>query len=1130
MNNERLKALLGVTIFNRAMRDYEHGRVREYEESESAPNTTYLWAKVMDTVEYEVSVWLNKEGDFISASCDCPAYRQVQEQGAEKPCKHIGAVILQYIAHNSLLTPPSLQEMLAKQMVQTASALPAEGTAKPPSKTAYSSSLDSLFGKSWRDPVPESDQSALALLRRYSNAAVQDELRVAPFAQTMQGRVSLVLEFILDPFKRGASPEVRVRIGAGGHYYIVKSIPDLIEAVETEREVSYGKQLAFVHHKEAFDLPSQQLLGLLTKQVSLVKYAGSMVQNYSRATLSTGRQGSLVLAAPICDALYDFYLAEGLLGDYTLAEGEPAFVLEAEKRKGGLVLSIYPRINWFRGEVWVYFFDDTTIWRVSPSEFDRIAPALETLGGKPVFFTAQDAAAFCSYVLPEIRKRMKIQDPDRLLLNQIPLIPVVQYYLDAPHYRAITAYPVFMYGEDKVSPIEPIKAGFLRDKRTESRTKALLANYMKPALSPQNSCLYEVTDEEDLYHFLEEGVPSLLATGEVYMSDAFRGLQAPPPKISVGISVAGSVLDLNIDSGEFPPEELRALLNTLHQKKRYHRLRDGRLLKIDRSMDVLDELEETLALSGAELVEGNISLPMYRAPSLDKALAGQEGIHFSRDDAFRRISRSFHNVADSEYVLPISLQKVLRKYQRTGYRWLRTLDAYGMGGILADDMGLGKTLQVLAYLLSIKEKNEPITAIEADDIPTRPAVQSIIVCPASLVLNWAEECQKFTPELKYLAVDGNAAERLALAATFGEYDLIITSYDLLRRDIDLYKKHDFYACIIDEAQAIKNHTTQKYKAVCKIKSKLRFALTGTPIENRLSELWSIFSFLMPGYLYQYSIFRETFERPIAQEQDATMVHRLNQVTSPFILRRMKTEVLKELPPKMEHVQHVVFDEEQKKLYHAAVMDARQRLRALKPEDRIQVFAVLTNLRQLCCDPRLALDGWAGDSAKLEACAELISAAVDGGHRILLFSQFTSMLSLIANKLDEMGVSHFTLQGSTPKPMRAELVHRFNDGEVSVFLISLKAGGTGLNLTAADIVIHYDPWWNVAAQNQATDRAYRIGQHNAVQVYKLIVQDTIEEKIMEMQQAKQDLANTITGSSEGSIMSMKPEELLALLEE
>lgn len=365
-----------------------------------------------------------------------------------------------------------------------------------------------------------------------------------------------------------------------------------------------------------------------------------------------------------------------------------------------------------------------------------------------------------------------------------------------------------------MAPFTPPPQGLLRDARAENRAAKLLGRYLQPGEPLQ----YSTYDEEEVYRFLDEGVPMLMNEGEVYLTDAFRNLQAPPPKISVGVSVQGSVLDLEVDTGEFPVGELKALLKSLHQKKRYHRLRDGRLLKLDDDLEGLDELNETLELSGAKLGRNHAELPLYRAPSLDWALSGQSGIRFNRDDAFRRISRSFHAVKDSEYTPPASLQKVLRKYQRDGYRWLRTLDGYGMGGILADDMGLGKTVQVLSYLLAIKELGE-------NPLP------SLIVCPASLVLNWAEECEKFTPELHCVVVDGDAAHRAALAEQWEAADLVVTSYDLLRRDEALYENQKFYACILDEAQAIKNHTTQKYKAVCGVNSRVRFALTGTPVET-----------------------------------------------------------------------------------------------------------------------------------------------------------------------------------------------------------------------------------------------------------------------------------------------------------
>ena len=1099
MDADEIRILLGDNIFERAKKYRK--RIQQSTCTTNEDGVRHLSAMVLGSGGscYYTQAWLRENGSFVSASCSCP-YNQ---NGDGTYCKHIGALLLEDVAQNGEGTPPKKLDEIAG-VVRGAGNLPPE----PTRKDSYASGLEMLFGRKWHGDAPATDYEARKLLETYKEAALEDLGGADAPQRTGFARLEPELTLLPDTL-----PWLRLRISDGGRQYVVKSIPNLLEAVEHGKTVSYGKSLAFVHRWDAFDPEAQQLLQLLRRQVSAKQSLDrEAVRVYGGA--ERGPAGGMGLTGEIFDALVQMYEHTGFLGGYELREGLPTVTLTVERRRGGVQLEGDPALCSVQGLDYGYLFTEDTLWRLQRPGCERILPALQALGGKSLFFTSADASAFCSYVLPELGGRLNIVDPERLLLNQIPLEPVVQFYLDAPDNTRIEAYAEFLYGEDRVTPFAPAPAGLLRDVRAESRARKLLSAYLQPGVDG-NPDVYGTANEEEIYQLLEEGIPALMAEGEVYLTDAFRNLQAAPPRITVGVSVHGSVLDLEVDTGEFPVGELKELLKSLHQKKRYHRLRDGRLLRLDNSLEGLDELNDTLELSDAKLKNGHAELPLYRAPSLDWALSGQNSLRFNRDDAFRRISRSFHAVKDSEYTPPGSLYSILRKYQRDGYRWLRTLDGYGMGGILADDMGLGKTVQVLSYLLAMKEGGQ--------------ALPSLIICPASLVLNWQEECKKFTPQLACIAVDGDAAHRAELAKQWENADLIITSYDLLRRDEELYKEQPFYACILDEAQAIKNHTTQKYKAVCGVNSKVRFALTGTPVENRLGELWSIFSFLMPGYLPPYRTFCARFEKPIVQEDDKDALRRLNQLTGPFILRRMKSEVLKELPPKTENIHRIELDEQQRKLYLAAVVDAREKLRAAKPEDKMAVFAVLMRLREICCDPRLVADNWEGGSAKLEACMELVTAAVEGGHRILLFSQFTSMLELLAKRLDEAGVSHFTLQGSTPKPVRAELVRRFNSGEADVFLISLRAGGTGLNLTAADIVIHYDPWWNVAAQNQATDRAYRIGQQNPVQVYKLIAQDTIEEKIVELQQAKQDLAETVTGSADGAILSMKPEELLHLLE-
>ena len=1111
MDREEIRYLLGSTVYARA-KAYEN-RVQDLECETAENGVRHLSADVRGSGRnlYRTQAWLRQNGSFVSASCTCP----FNENGEGPCCKHIGALLLHEVdePEEKMEPKPEKKALLDIPGVQRGTEFAKEAAAR---KDSYVSGLEMLFGRKWRGDEPVSDVQAQELLRAYQEDALAEVESLTASDGQQRGFAELEPELILDC--SGQPPLLRLRISDGGRQYVVKSIPELLAAIEKERSVSYGKTLAFVHRWDAFTSEAQKILTLLRRQQDTVKSVEAATGRPTRS-IANGPAGSVPLSGELLDELVVLYEPRGEVGGYALRKGLPALTLRVEKKRGGVHIVVEPSLYTLQGLDYSYLYNEDTIWKLERAEAARLLPALNALCGSGLFFTSKDAVSFCSFVLPELGRKITIDDPDRLLLNQIPLEPVVQFYLDAPTRETVRAHLEFLYGEDRVTPEEPGPAGLLRDARAEQRAGRLLGRYLEPGPDTMGNGLaahYDAYEEDAVYRFLDEGIPALLAEGEVYLTDAFRSMQAAPPKISVGVSVHGSVLDLEVDTGEFPVGELKALLRSLHQKKRYHRLRDGRLLRLDDSMEVLDELNETLELSGAKLGQTHARLPLYRAPSLDWALSGQNGIRFNRDDAFRQLSRSFHAVKDSEYTPPVSLQKVLRKYQRDGYRWLRTLDGYGMGGILADDMGLGKTVQVLSYLLALREQG-------GNPLP------SLIVCPASLVLNWAEECRKFTPELNCVVVDGDAAHRAQLAEQWDGADVVVTSYDLLRRDETLYESQKFYACILDEAQAIKNHTTQKYKAVCGVNSRVRFALTGTPVENRLGELWSIFSFLMPGYLPPYKSFCSRFEKPITQENDPAAVRRLNQLTGPFILRRMKSEVLKELPPKTENVYRIELEEEQRKLYLAAVVDAREKLRAAKPEDKMAVFAVLMRLREICCDPRLIADNWTGGSAKLDACIELVTSAVEGGHRILLFSQFTSMLELLAKRLDAEGVSHFTLQGSTPKPVRAELVRRFNGGEASVFLISLRAGGTGLNLTAADIVIHYDPWWNVAAQNQATDRAYRIGQQNPVQVYKLIAQDTIEEKIVELQQAKQDLAETVTGSADGAILRMKPEELLNLLE-
>jgi SNF2 family DNA or RNA helicase len=609
--------------------------------------------------------------------------------------------------------------------------------------------------------------------------------------------------------------------------------------------------------------------------------------------------------------------------------------------------------------------------------------------------------------------------------------------------------------------------------------------------------------------------------GEVHCTDRFKSRSIRRNvKISVGVSVKSEIMDLEISADSLSTQELLDILNSYRLKKKYHRLKNGDFVDItDESIAELSSMMDTMHISPKEFAKGKMHLPLYRAIYLDKMLESCQEIYASRDHVFRNLVKNFKTVGDSDYELPDSLKKVLRNYQKYGYKWLRVLTENHFGGILADDMGLGKTAQVISVLLATKEETD------------KP---SLIVCPASLVYNWQAEFAKFAPEMTTMIIAGSQPERKELLENSGSSDVLITSYDLLKRDIAEYEGMEFEYQVIDEAQYIKTHTTAAAKSVKVINASHKLALTGTPIENRLSELWSIFDYLMPGFLYSYDVFKKELETPIVKLKDEEATKRLKRMVSPFILRRLKRDVLKDLPEKLEELQYAHMEETQQQLYDAQVAHMKEMLAKQDEEsfkkNKIQILAELTRIRQICCDPSLMVSNYKGESAKRSACMELVESAIEGEHKMLIFSQFTSMLELLANDLTAAGIRYYTITGATAKEKRVEMVNAFNTDDVPVFLISLKAGGTGLNLTGADLVIHYDPWWNVAAQNQATDRAHRIGQTKVVSVYKLIVKNSIEEKIVKMQQEKADLADTILSGESGNVVNMTKDDLLDLLSE
>ncbi|MFR0588375.1 SNF2-related protein [Bifidobacterium apri] len=659
--------------------------------------------------------------------------------------------------------------------------------------------------------------------------------------------------------------------------------------------------------------------------------------------------------------------------------------------------------------------------------------------------------------------------------------------------------------------------GVVRDTATERLVVEALLHYFPRPDGPVARLAED--DDEGIYRLLTEGLPVLRGLGTVYSTPAFDGVTSmPSPVIKIGLSMRSDLVEISPIADEVDPSEVPQLLNSYHQRKRFHRLRDGRFVNLA-SMDTseLNTVADDLGIDRDEFADGAVDVPAFQAFYLDGQADDDD-----KDERFSQYVDNLKIIDPNRYEVPDSLKSVLRPYQVEGFRWLNAVCDKGFGGILADEMGLGKTVQMLAMLLSRLDES-------------REHGPNLIVCPASLVYNWVAEAEKFTPELHVVALAGSKDERQAILASARNYDLLVTSYDLLRRDIDDYRNITFTCMALDEAQYVKNHATKSSQAVRAIQAKHRFALTGTPIENRLSELWSIFDFLMPGMLGSYKHFRGRFEMPILSG-DAIVQRRLQVFVGPFILRRLKKDVLGDLPDKIENVITVQLEGEQRKLYAAL----EQRLRASINRDadfdsgagKIKVLAQLTRLRQICCDPRLVYENAGKKSAKLDAIEELVESCRDAGRKMLIFSQFTSYLHLIGKRLHKNDIDYDVITGATPKKKRLELVNQFNKDDTPVFLISLKAGNTGLNLTGACVVVHADPWWNAAAQNQATDRAHRIGQTQDVNVYQIVAKDTIEERILNLQHTKSDLAAkfvddaSTTGGS--AISRLTKDDLLALL--
>lgn len=929
----------------------------------------------------------------------------------------------------------------------------------------------------------------------------------ASFGSLDKEKRKIHLKFEISALVKGFSErEFGVKILAAGK--TIEYPESFLESIKQGTNFRINRHIEFSSENCCFGDAEGKILSILLESYeSRLALGGLYNRAYGEIPVGEEAIKRIFEILPQCD--YSFIFNRMNMGRITIKQENPDILVD--------ISAIDDEINLYAGNYGtalttdgeVFYFEDA-LYLTSGEWRSLFMPVYESLASDlrtQVSFKGDNAISFASVVLPKITSMRGVvtNGIEETVINEKPELFV---YLDNPG-REIICTVKASYGDISLILPEAVhneKKIVVRDIKLENEVLSLISDF------EYKGGYYRLSDDEKIFDFLKNRLKRLKGFAKVVASDRFSNLKILNRiglEGNVSYNKASGLLEADLKT-DLTYDEIRDILSNVKLKKDFYRLADGSFADLGEERARLSALVRT-GFSAADILAEKKILPQYQLLYLNAlAESGKDSIISVSDD----VTDYVNTIKSRKLKLSDNLENVLRGYQKEGVNWLKQLSSLGLGGILADDMGLGKTLQILAFLYCEK--------------PPKPV---LIVTPSSLTYNWKNEMKKFIPDATVMIVDGNGEARGELIKQLGNFDFLITSYPLLRRDIDKYEGIEFSYCIIDEAQNIKNPRTMNAVSVKKIKADHKFALTGTPIENSLSELWSVFDFLMPGYLHKYSEFREWFENPITREGDLGALSELKTKISPFILRRMKSDVLSELPEKIETTVFADMTEEQEKLYLAYQQTAKDKALSILAEGspKMEILTLLMRLRQISCHPSLFDGNYKGDSGKLQVLTDIVTTAVSSNHRILIFSQFTSMLEIIKKKLKSEGIDYFYLDGSTPPERRMEISERFNKGEREVFLISLKAGGFGLNLIGADMVIHYDPWWNPAVTEQASDRAYRIGQTKNVQVIRLASKNTIEEKILLLAENKKKLASDVVDGETSGLGGMSAEEILSLFD-
>ncbi len=942
-------------------------------------------------------------------------------------------------------------------------------------------------------------------------------LRDMPAEANVRLEVTLVL-----PQKSGQELRIGLRTGEK-KLYVIKDIRRFLTSAEAEETIPLGKEFVYQPEWMRYSDDDERLLNLLRKLCSAQEtgpHASGPVNRLIR------------LPDPFAEELLD------QAGDTPIrVMDQSGKIVHCKPVRGAQVpmhftVNLGPRGLQVSGRIppdlqpvtagctWVMTGGNLIKTEKDQTKLIRLIYENQYEGRCLMEYPLNDTERVIGEVLPylKIRGAVEIGEELRKRLVRLPLKTAV--YLDKDG-KSVIASVRFTYGEIILDPfgaaekkitLDKGEQLLLRDAEGEHAVLEILAN-AGFRVGKEN---IRLSGTDAVFDFVSQGVKRLQEVSEVFLSREFKRIVPRRPILSGSMRMNGDRLELMLTRDGEPVDEILELMEALSRKRRYFRLRSGEFLDLNdlaNWQETAAGIYEAAVRDGNELNRDSIVLRAYRAGYLTSMLENS-GVKIELDDEVKALSDSLANGGGEAETPEMASGVSLRDYQKRGYEWMTALDRMHMGGILADDMGLGKTAQIIALLLATREEGRT----------------SLVVAPTSLTYNWLSEFHKFAPNLSVTVLSGNGTQRAGLIrhiTTNGDVDVVITSYPLIRRDISLLKDFRFRFVILDEAQNIKNAGSVAAQAVKQLQADTRFALTGTPMENGVGELWSLFDFVLPGYLPGYNTFLRKYQDG---ENAADLLKRIQ----PFLIRRLKQDVLEELPDKMEATLTARMTPEQERIYRAALERLRPQINQLLDEKgagrgRIEVLSAITELREICCHPALVMSDYKGGSGKEEMLLELLPEMIRNGRRVLIFSQFTSMLRLLRGRIEENGFNTLYLDGDTPAGERLTLTERFNEGEGEIFLISLKAGGSGLNLTGADMVILYDPWWNPAAEEQATDRAHRIGQQKKVTVIRMVTGETIEEQVVELGARKKALFERLITPGETVLSAMSEQEIRGLFE-